>query len=101
MRARVVDELERTPGKHLVIVHYRPDHDFAYDEWVSNGADIDASKVVFARDMGADNAELVDYFKGRRVWLADPDENREKLVPYRPDFESVGHVIPHHLAAID
>jgi hypothetical protein len=89
-RARVVEELERTPGKHLVIVRYRHDHDFAYDEWVFNGADIDASKVVFARDMGPDNAELMDYFKSRQVWFAEPDEGPGKLVPYRPALESAG-----------
>ena len=89
-RARVVVELERIPGKHLVIVRYRPDHDFAGDEWVYNGADIDTSKVVFARDMGSDNRELIDYFKGRQVWFAEPDEGSSKLLPYRPGPESSG-----------
>jgi len=88
-RARVLEELEQTPGKHLVIVRYRPDHDFAYDEWVFNGADIDRSKVVFARDMGAANRELMDYFKGRQVWFAEPD-SPIKLLPYQPAIPSAG-----------
>jgi hypothetical protein len=81
-RARVLKQLESTPGKHLVIVHYRPDHDFILDEWVYNNADIDGSQVIWARDMGAQNAELVHYFGDRQVWLAEPDYNPARLSPY-------------------
>jgi hypothetical protein len=81
-RARVLTQLEKTAGKHLVIVRYRPDHDFAYDEWVFNGADINGSKVILARDMGQDNAELLQYFTNRKVWLVEPDDRPVKLIPY-------------------
>ena len=81
-RARILKQLEQTPGKHLVIVHYRPNHDFILDEWVYNKADINGSKVIWARDMGAQNAELVHYFEGRQVWLAEPDYNPARLSPY-------------------
>ena len=83
-RARVLDRLERTSGKHLVIVHYQPNHDFILDEWVYNGADIDGSKVIWARDMGSQNAELTRYFSDRQIWLAEPDYNPAKLTPYAP-----------------
>jgi hypothetical protein len=56
------------PGKHLVLVSYDLKK---YDtfEWVYNEPDIDGSKIVFARDMGAEkNRELLDYFSDRRVW---------------------------------
>src|SRR5262249_10879382 len=52
-RVEVSRQLERKPGEHLVLVRYPhpethdPDH-----EWVHNAADIDASKIVWARDMG-------------------------------------------------
>src|SRR5262249_25054985 len=75
-RARVLKDLEQTPGEHLVIVRYRPDHDFILDEWVYNNADIDGSKVIWARDMGAkENLELLQYFRSRRAWLIEPDYN--------------------------
>ena len=40
------------------------------DEWVYNAADIDNSKVVWAREMDdADNLDLIRYYKNRTVWL--------------------------------
>src|SRR2546423_981590 len=72
-RARVLNQLEHTAGQHLVIVRYRPEHDYITDEWVFNGADIDGSKVVWARDMGPKNAELLQYFSKRKAWLIEPD----------------------------
>lgn len=81
-RARVLDKLQHTPGKQLVIVRYQPGHDYSYDEWVFNGADIDGSKVVWARDMGTRNAELLNYFQARKAWLAEPDIRPVTLTPY-------------------
>jgi len=44
-------------------------HSF-HDEWVYNGADIDGSKVVWARDLGPEqNAKLMTYFQDRNVWI--------------------------------
>ncbi len=81
-RARVLSRLQRTTGKHLVIVHYKPGHDFILDEWVYNNADIDGSKVIWARDMGPQNTELVNYFHDRQVWLAEPDYRPARITPY-------------------
>ena len=88
-RARVLNPLQNTPGGHLVIVRYKPDHD-VLDEWVYNGADIDGSKVVWARDMDAtQNEELIEYFRNRQVWLLQPDETPAKLSPYFPSSKTV------------
>jgi hypothetical protein len=64
-----------------VIVRYKPEHN-PFDEWVYNQADIDNSKVVWARDMGDQNNELIRYFSKRRVWLLEADENPVKLSFY-------------------
>jgi hypothetical protein len=81
-RARMLRELENTPEQHLIIVRYAPSHQ-PDPEWVYNAADIDASKVVWARDMDAQgNQELLQYFKNRRVWLLEPDEVPPRLSPY-------------------
>jgi hypothetical protein len=81
-RARIVHSLENTPGQHLVIVRYVPSH-LPDPEWVYNAADIDRSKIVWARDMDEqDNQELLKYFKNRVTWLVEPDESPPKLSPY-------------------
>ena len=82
-RERMIASLEQTPGNHLVIVRYYPQHN-ANREWVYNSADIDNAKVVLARDMGLEkNSELFDYFPDRHVWLIEADEIPPKLIPYR------------------
>ena len=65
-----------------MLVQYSSDHD-PIMEWVYNDSDIDRSKVVWARDMGPSrNDELIQYFKGRHVWLLQPDVNPPRLTPY-------------------
>jgi hypothetical protein len=54
-----------------------------FDEWVYNEADIDGSKIVWAREMdAAENAKLMDYFKDRQIWLLEADEQPPKLSLY-------------------
>ncbi len=85
-RARVLAQLRAEPGRHLAIVRYQPDHEIL-EEWVYNQADIDGSKVVWARDMGAEeNQELIEYYKDRRVWLVEPDERPVRVTPYAPNM---------------
>ncbi len=81
-RERVLTELSRLPGRHLVLVRYQPDHN-VLAEWVHNGADIDRSKVIWSREMGfAENEELLRYFNDRRAWLLVVDDKNPTLVPF-------------------
>jgi hypothetical protein len=83
-RAAIAEKLEHTPGKHLVMVRYDEGHNI-HDEWVYNGADIDGSKVVWARELDPQqNAKLFAYFKGRQIWLVTPDTDNEYLAAYTP-----------------
>jgi hypothetical protein len=83
-RVAVGKQLLATPGKHLIMVRYSDDHNI-HDEWVYNGADIDGSKVLWARELDAEqNAKLFAYFKDRKIWLVEPDIDNTELKPYTP-----------------
>ena len=85
-RSRILKQLESTRQRHLAIVRYRLDHDTG-DEWVYNSADIDNSRVVWAREMDpTSNRALLSYFTGRRVWLVEPDQEPPSLSPYDPSL---------------
>lgn len=80
-RQDLTARLDSLPGGQLVLVRYGLQHD-PLVEWVYNGADIDSQKIVWARDMGAANQELIRYYPQRRVWLLEPDSNPPRLTPY-------------------
>jgi hypothetical protein len=79
-RAQIEAWLDRQPGKQLVIVRYWGNH-YPFDEWVYNGADIDGSKVIWARD-APNNLELVRYYRDRKVWLVEPDATPARITLY-------------------
>ncbi|HTS37255.1 MAG TPA: hypothetical protein VMH04_16380 [Candidatus Solibacter sp.] len=84
-RQVIARELQEMPGKQLVIVHNGPKHS-PHDDWIYNRADIDASKVVWGRDMGPEaNRELLSYFRDRQILRLYPDESPPRLVPYTAD----------------
>ena len=63
-RIAVAKALAEAPGKQLVFVHYWPPHTF--EEWVYNAADIDSSRVVWARDLGPiEDQRLRAYYPDR------------------------------------
>jgi len=94
-RAKVQAMFAKESENILAIVRYRRPHD-PWNEWVYNGADIDGSKVVWARDMGSEkNQELLEYFKNRQVWLVEPDGNPPRVsaysdIPMRIGPETIG-----------
>ena len=61
------------------------------DEWASNAADIDAAKVVWARDIpGRDLRPLLDYYRDRKLWVVDADAAHPQLEPYSGDGVAQG-----------
>jgi hypothetical protein len=90
-RAQIEAQLEKLPGGQLAIVRYGNGHN-PIGEWVYNRADIDGSKVVWAREMdAADNLELIHYYRDRRVWLVEPDTMPARISPYpAPEAQQKG-----------
>jgi hypothetical protein len=81
-REQIETRLEQLQGPQLAIVRYSPDHN-PLDEWVYNRANIDDSKVVWAREMDAqDNLALIRYYGDRKVWLVEPDAIPARIEPY-------------------
>jgi len=81
-RARILSDLEHRHGKHLVLVHYGP-RENPWQEWVYNNADIDASNVIWARDMGyLKNQELLRRYPDRHVWYVEHTNGIGELIPY-------------------
>jgi hypothetical protein len=81
-RSIVENRLEQIPGGQLAIVRYAPDHE-PIDEWVFNGADIDSSKVIWARAMDTQSdLELIHYYNQRKAWLIQPDSPSQEIIPY-------------------
>jgi hypothetical protein len=72
--AAIERQLTKQPGEQLVLVRYGPRHPI-YEELVYNHADIDGSKIVWARSLGgAKDAELIRYYPNRQVWMVDDDD---------------------------
>jgi hypothetical protein len=78
--AAIEEQLLKQPGEQLVLVRYGPaaldavKHHKAYQELVYNRADIDGSKVVWARSLGAEkDAELIRHYPNREVWVVEED----------------------------
>jgi hypothetical protein len=74
VRAALRRQLEHSGGKHLIVVrdaNPKP-NGRGHEDWVFNGADIDGSRVVWAREIGPEeDRRLLDYFGDRRAWLLE------------------------------
>lgn len=86
-RQQIMDQLHGEGGRHLIVIRYAPNiantPTFGYRDWTRNGADLDGSEILWAREMDvAHNARLLEYFSDRRVWLLDVDTSGTKLLPY-------------------
>ncbi len=83
-KPRIMAELSKAAGDHLVFVKAKTDPNNLY-QWIYNGADIDGSRFVWARDLGdAENAQLAASMAGRHVWMVDPNVEPAALAAYDP-----------------
>ena len=85
-RAKLLRQLTEDSDRHVVVVRYGPRHNPHFD-WVYNRADIDGSKVIWARELDvAQNQKLVDYYQDRKIWLLEADRWVQgkglRLAPY-------------------
>jgi hypothetical protein len=81
-RAQIEADLESLPGEQLMLVH-ASDNRNSLDQWVYNSPDLDHSKVVWANDMSpADNLQLIQYYRDRKVWLVEMGTLPATVSPY-------------------
>jgi hypothetical protein len=83
-RIEVRRQLASMPGQLLVFVRYSPHHIYQ-NEWVWNEADIDRSRIVYARDLGPQEDEtLIHYYPNRKVLLLEPDSSVPQISSFAP-----------------
>ncbi len=81
-KTRILGMLERAGGKHVVLVKPKIDPSNVF-QWIYNDADIDASDVVWARDMGIErNRDVLEYFHDRKIWIVDPNVEPVTMAAY-------------------
>ena len=81
----MIQRLSEGGDRHLIVVKYGPHHSY-FNEWVYNDADIDGSKVVWARAMDSqEDCKLLAYFEDRKAWslAIDDDASPVRLEPIR------------------
>jgi hypothetical protein len=87
LRAEVIRRLHDAGGRHLLLVAY-DDQYSPHWEWVYNGADIDASEIVWARESTEDDSErLITYFSDRKAWRLRISFQGYRLTPVNADPE--------------
>lgn len=95
-KQRITRQLEATPGEHLVFVKTKAS-EYNLLQWIYNAADIDRARIVWARDLGAEeDARLAAYYRDRQVWFVDPNVepatlSKAGLIKYRENEVGVGN----------
>ena len=72
-KSALTAHLQAQRGRHIVLVKRKTDP-YDFFQWVYNGADIDNSEIIWARDLGpGKNAALLEYYRNRTAWEVDPN----------------------------
>lgn len=88
-RTLVVDQLDKKPGKQLVLVSYDMQRHYPGDELVHNWADFDSQKILWARSKGpGHDSDLCSAYSDRTFWSVTTDDVSYSLQPLHP---CVGH----------
>ena len=81
-RRLIARDLEKQPGKQLVLVSYDLDHHNPGEELVHNGADFSSEKILWARSKGQDSdRQLCASYSDRTFWLVTTDDESYTLKP--------------------
>ena len=81
-RELVARQLDKKPGKQLVLVSYDFDHHYPGDELVHNGADFATSKILWARSKGpGHDSDLCRDYSDRTFWSVITDDEHFSLTP--------------------
>ncbi len=81
-RSTVASQLDKLPGKHLVLVSYDMARHYPGDELVHNFADFSSQKILWARSKGAGNdSDLCQSYSDRTFWSVTTDDETYSLQP--------------------
>ncbi len=86
-RAELETQLNQDSARHVILVRLdSTSYAYPHFAWVYNRSDIDASKVVWARDLNKEqNQKLCQYYQGREIWLLEVGSGitgRDSLIPF-------------------
>ncbi len=94
-RPHYVEALGGDDERHLVVVRYAENSN-RHREWVYNRADIDGSKVVWARWLEDKPIwPLLAHYPDRRVWLIEPERDPWALNPFPEDSRTTWNLHQH------
>jgi hypothetical protein len=80
-RTRIMSDLRRAGGQHIVIVEYGRNHNHQND-WVYNASSLDESDVLWVRDLGVSrDKDLSAAYPSRRIWRLNVTDPSLKLAP--------------------
>jgi hypothetical protein len=83
-RVEAIRKLDAIPGKHLVFVRYSKEHN-VHHEWVFNDADLENSRIVWARELDKEqNEKVIEHYNDRKVWFIEADRFLAPPQPYAP-----------------
>ena len=81
-RQEIEKKLTANGENHLIFVKYGKDV-FPHFDYVQNKANIDASQLVWARNLDpVKNQKLIEYYSDRQVWTLSVQRYAPKLKPY-------------------